>query len=390
MHNSSGGVIRDRSTRWRAFAGVVGVVTFVLGVALTVLIGRADGADDALWVAVWLCAPLVGGLTAALRPRNAVGWVLLGVGVTGVGSQMSFGYSPIPPISYLQAVALDLGAPLLYLGLLLVGLLVLLFPSGTLGPGWRRWLVKAGAIAYLFAAVASFFLPTVVGDGRNYHNPLNVAVLDGPLKLVIGVATVACFGLILVAAADAVWRLRRSSGIQRQQFKWLAYSSVLLFPTMVVAAVSPGNLWVAVVPLAITANAMVGTIGLAIVRYRLYDIDRLVSRTVSYLVVVAVLFGVYVACVLLMTTVLPLRGSVSVVIAVLIAVALFAPVRSRARAIVDKRFNRSRYNAEAVVDAFAVRLGEQVSLETISADLLAAVDETVQPSHSSLWLRGPS
>jgi hypothetical protein len=135
---------------------------------------------------------------------------------------------------------------------------------------------------------------------------------------------------------------------------------------------------------------MVATIGLAIVRYRLYDIDRLVSRTVSYLCVVGLLFGVYVACVLLMTTVLPLRGSVSVVIAVLIAVALFAPVRSRARAIVDKRFNRSRYNAQAVVDAFALRLGEQVSLETISADLLAAVDQTVQPIHASLWLRSPS
>jgi hypothetical protein len=134
---------------------------------------------------------------------------------------------------------------------------------------------------------------------------------------------------------------------------------------------------------------MVATIGLSIVRYRLYDIDRLVSRTVSYLIVVGLLFGVYIGCVLLMTTILPLRGSVSVVIAVLIAVALFAPLRSRARATVDKRFNRSRYNAQAVVDAFASRLGEQVSVEAISADLLAAVDQTVQPTHSSLWLRGP-
>ncbi|HUY25271.1 MAG TPA: hypothetical protein VMV09_08215 [Candidatus Saccharimonadales bacterium] len=141
------------------------------------------------------------------------------------------------------------------------------------------------------------------------------------------------------------------------------------------------------IPAVVATNGLAASIGLAIVRYRLYDIDRIVSRTVSYLVVVGLLFGVYVACVLLMTTVLPLRGSISVVIAVLIAAGLFAPLRSRARALVDKRFNRSHYNAQSVVNSFAARLGDKVSLSSISSDLLSAVDQTVQPSHASLWLR---
>jgi hypothetical protein len=381
--------LRSRPSLWSAVAAVVGLVTFAVGITMSVLIGRADGGDDGLWVAVWLCAPVVGGLTAALRPRNAVGWVLLGAGVVGTGSQFLLAYSPALPISGLEAVALAASAPVLYLALLLIALLVLLFPSGTLAPGWRRWLVKIAAANYAIASLASFFLPTISGDVRNYHNPLSVAGLDKPAQLLISVATTLFVGIFLVAAVDAVWRQRRSSGIQRQQFKWLAYSSVLVFPALVFVVVTPGNWWVSVLPLVITANTMVATIGLSIVRYRLYDIDRLVSRTVSYLIVVGLLFGVYIGCVLLMTTILPLRGSVSVVIAVLIAVALFAPLRSRARATVDKRFNRSRYNAQAVVDAFASRLGEQVSVEAISADLLAAVDQTVQPTHSSLWLRGP-
>ncbi|HEY6538124.1 MAG TPA: hypothetical protein VI138_03680, partial [Candidatus Dormibacteraeota bacterium] len=193
--------------------------------------------------------------------------------------------------------------------------------------------------------------------------------------------------LFLLVAVEAIVRLRRSRGVQRQQFKWLAWMSVLMFPGIVVAAVAPPSWWWSPLPLLLAANGLAASVGLAIVRYRLYDIDRLVSRTVAYLLVVGLLGGVYIGCVLLLTAVLPLRGSVSIVIAVLVSVALFAPVRSRARATVDKRFNRTRYNAQAVVDAFAARLGEEVGLESISRDLMAAVDQAVQPSYVGLWLR---
>jgi hypothetical protein len=341
-----------------------------------------------LWVLIWLASPLVGGLTAFLRPRNAIGWVLLAAGVFGVTSQLAFAYSPGPHPTDLQGLALASAVPLLYLGMALVGVLIFLFPSGTLAPGWRPRLVKILAVVLIVGTIDSYFIPSLSGDARNYHNPLSVTAWDGLANAVSHFITIFYVVFVVIAVVDALLRLRRSRGVERQQFKWLAYSSLLLAPGIIFASVTPTSWWWSAIPVLIAANGLAGSIGLAIARYRLYDIDRLVSRTFSYLLVVGVLFGVYVGCVLLMTTVLPLRGSVSVVIAVLVAVALFAPLRARARAAVDKRFNRSRYDAQAVVDAFAGRLVEQVTLEAITSDLLQAVDETVQPSHASLWLRG--
>lgn len=370
-------------------APVLGVATFLAGVVATVLVDRAYGPSDALWVMIWLGCPLVGGLTAALRPRNPIGWVLLAAGVFGVCSQFAYAYSPGPHPTDLQALVIAAGTALLYVGFALVGILVLLFPSGRLAPGWRPRLVKLLAVVLVVGSIESFFIPELSGDAQNYHNPLSFPAWDGLANTVIQAVTLFYFAFLVIAVADAFLRLRRSRGIERQQFKWLAYSGLLLAPAIIFTSAMPTNWWWSVIPVLIAANGLAGSIGLAIVRYRLYDIDRLVSRSVSYLLVVGVLFGVYIGCVLLMTTVLPLRGSVSVVIAVLVAVALFAPLRARARAAVDKRFNRSRYDAQAVVDAFAGRLLEQVTLEAITSDLLQAVDETVQPSHASLWLRSP-
>jgi hypothetical protein len=370
-------------------APVLGVATFLAGVVATVLVDRAYGPSDALWAMIWLGSPLVGGVTAALRPRNAIGWVLLAAGVFGVCSQFSYAYSPGPHPTDLQALVIAAGTALVYVGMVLVGILVMLFPSGRLAPGWRPRLVKLVTVVLVVGSIDSLFIPELSGDVQNYHNPLSLPAWDGLTNTVSHAVTLFYVAFLVVAAADALLRLRRSRSIERQQFKWLAYSGLLLAPAIIFTSVTPTSWWWSVIPLLIAANGLAGSIGLAIVRYRLYDIDRLVSRSVAYLLVVGVLFGVYIGCVLLLTTVLPLRGSVSVVIAVLVAVALFAPLRARARAAVDKRFNRSRYDAQAVVDAFAGRLVEQVTLEAITSDLLHAVDETVQPSHASLWLRGP-
>ncbi|MGA7173254.1 MAG: hypothetical protein WCB86_10385 [Candidatus Dormiibacterota bacterium] len=368
-------------------ATVLGIGSFLGGMVAALLVDRAYGPGDALWVLIWLGSSLVGGLTAALRPRNPIGWMLLAAGVVGVSSQFAYGYSPGPHLTYLQAVGLASGDALLYLALSLVGALVLLFPSGTLAGRWRPLLVKVLAIVVVLGMIDCYFIPVLSGDAQGYRNPLSVPAWDGVANALNHAVLVFYVGFMLIAVADAFLRLRRSRGIERQQFKWLAYTSLLLAPSVVFASVTPTSWWWSVIPVLIAGNGMAASIGLAIARYRLYDIDRLVSRTVSYLLVVGLLFGVYVGCVLLLTSVLPLRGSVSVVIAVLVAVALFAPLRTRARSGVDKRFNRSRYNAQAVVDAFAVRLGGQVTLDAITSDLLAAVDQTVQPSHCSVWLR---
>ncbi|MGA7173395.1 MAG: hypothetical protein WB020_07440, partial [Candidatus Dormiibacterota bacterium] len=354
---------------------------------MVIVTGREFGTQDGTWVAVWLCPPLVGAVTAALRPRNAVGWILLAIGVVGVSSQIAFAYSPGPHLTDPEALVVAMGSILLYGAISLFAVLILVFPSGQAPRGWRRQLMKLLALAYALILIPALLIPQLSGDARNYTNPLAVQELSGLFNDLIRIFTLAGIVVLLIAAGDAVRRLRHARGVQRQQLKWLAFASALLVPAFILV-IPTGNLWWSALPLVVATNGVAASIGLAIVRYRLYDIERLVSRTVSYLIVVGILFGVYVACVLLMTTVLPLRGSISVAIAVLIAVALFAPVRSRARSMVDKRFNRSRYDAQAVVDSFAARLGEQVTLEAITADLLAAVDQTVQPSHTSLWLRG--
>jgi hypothetical protein len=363
-------------------------VTFCVAVVMVIVTGREFGTQDGTWVALWLCPPLVGAVTAALRPRNAVGWILLAIGVVGVGSQIADAYSPAPHLTVPEALVVAMGNFLIYGAVSLFAVLILVFPSGQAPQGWRRQLIKFLALAYALILIpSSLLIPKLSSDTRNYTNPLAVRELAGLFTQLITIFTLAGIVLLLIAAGDAIRRLRHSAGVQRQQLKWLAYASALMVPAFILV-LPTGNLWWSALPLVVATNGVAASIGLAIVRYRLYDIDRLVSRSVSYLIVVGLLFGVYVACVLLLTTVLPLRGSISVAIAVLIAVALFAPVRSRARSMVDKRFNRSRYDAQAVVDSFAARLGELVTLEAITADLLAAVDQTVQPSHTSLWLRG--
>ncbi|HUY08619.1 MAG TPA: hypothetical protein VMW80_04105 [Candidatus Dormibacteraeota bacterium] len=363
-------------------------MTFCVAVAMVIVTGREFGTQDGTWVALWLCPPVVGAVTAALRPRNAVGWILLAIGVVGVGSQIAYAYSPGPHLTVPEGLVVSMGNILIYGAITLFVVLILVFPSGHAARGWRRQLIKFLAVTYALILIPSLLVPKLSSDAHNYTNPLAVRELGGVFNDVIMVFTLGGIVTLLIAAGDAIRRLRHATGVQRQQLKWLAYASALFVPAFILV-LPTGNLWWSALPLAVATNGVAASIGLAIVRYRLYDIDRLVSRTVSYLIVVGLLFSVYVACVLLMTTFLPLRGSVSVVIAVLIAVALFAPVRSRARSAVDKRFNRSRYDAQAVVDSFASRIGEQVTLDAITADLLAAVDQTVQPSHTSLWLRGP-
>ncbi|HVC38351.1 MAG TPA: hypothetical protein VNH20_00045 [Candidatus Dormibacteraeota bacterium] len=368
-------------------AAFIGAATFCAAVSLVVAIARAYGASDAMWAGAWLCPPLVGAVAASRRPGNAVGWLLLAVGVMGTAGQAAYAYNPGPHLTIPEALVVGLGNPLLFLSLGGAAVLILVFPSGSFGARQRRRVITVVGLVFGFLFLASYLTPIISSDAGNFANPLAPTGLAGATTSLTIALTALALVLLILVVADAVRRQRQSSGVERQQFRWLAYASVLLGVAMVIALSPVGNFWWSALPLVIASNGMAASIGLAIVRYRLYDIDRLVSRTVSYLIVVGLLTGVYAGCVLLLTSVLPLRGSVSVVVAVLVSAGLFAPVQRRARAVVDKRFNRSRYDAQVVVEIFAARLGEKVTLEAISADLIAAVRQTVQPSHASLWLR---
>jgi hypothetical protein len=368
-------------------ATVVGVTTSAVVVALVVVIAGAHGAGDATWGAAWFIPPLIGAVAAARRPGNAVGWLLLFIGCIGAASQAAYAYAPTPPLTIPEAVLSASATPLFYLALAGLVVLIVVFPTGRRPRGPRRYIVQFALVWYVVTATAALLSPTIVGDARTYSNPLQITALNGFMSAMANAGGLFVVALFVLAAGDAIRRQLRAHGIERQQFKWLAYTAALGVPAAIIVVSPAGNYWWSAIPVVVATNGAAASIGLAIVRYRLYDIDRIVSRTVSYVAVVALLFGVYVACVLLLTAVLPLRGSVGVVIAVLIAAGLFAPVRSRAQALVDKRFNRSHYNAQWAVDSFAARLRDQLNLDAISADLLAAVDQTVQPSHVSLWLR---
>ena len=368
-------------------AAVLGAATFLVAVATSVLVNRTYGPGDALWVLIWLGCPLVGGMTAALRPKNAIGWVLLAAGVFGVSSQLLYAYSPGPHPTDLQALALASGGPLLYLGMTMVGILVFLFPTGTLAPGWRPRLVELLAVVLTVGTIDSYFIPLLSGDARNYHNPLSFAAWDGLANTVIDAITIFYVVFLLIAVADALVRLRRSRGIERQQFKWLAYTSLLLAPAIIFTSVTPTSWWWSVIPVLIAANGLAGSIGLAIVRYRLYDIDRLISRTLSYALVTGLLIGVYVGLVTLATRVLPFSSPLGVAASTLAAVGLFTPLRRRVQRLVDRRFNRARYDAEATVAAFAQRVRDDVDLEVVSSEFVRAVQASVEPAHVSLWLR---
>jgi hypothetical protein len=196
----------------------------------------------------------------------------------------------------------------------------------------------------------------------------------------------------LASVAGQVARYRRSSGERRQQLKWLltgAVAGVAALGISVVLRAGPGSLAFASSAVSVTGLlALPVSMGVAVFKYRLFDIDRIVSRTLGYAIVTGLLLGVYAGLVLLATGVLAVHAPVAVAAATLAAAALFTPVRRRVQRIVDHRFNRARYDADRTIAAFAGRLQDAVDLDTVRGDLLAAVHQALEPAHASVWLAG--
>jgi len=356
---------------------------------------------------VGLTYVVVGALIASRRPRNPIGWIFLVCmalisfgGVGDVADQYAIyatltnpGSLPGPDwIVWVGNVALVAAfATLLIFSLLL-------FPDGRLPSArWRPVGILAGV------AIAGLTIESFFGAAGSQPAPVGLqspVTATGVFANVIAVASVPMFlltvGMLGAAIVAIVGRFRRATGIERQQLKWFAYGaawipSVALFG-FVQLAVLPRDLSNAVAnqlwPLS-AAGIPVAT-GVALLRYRLYDIDLLLNRTLVYGVLSAVLAATYFSSVLLFETVLrPLTAGseVAVALSTLAVVALFAPLRTRIQAAVDRRFYRARYDAGRTLDAFSVRLRDEVDLGAVRADLIDAVSSTVQPAHASVWLR---
>jgi hypothetical protein len=337
----------------------------------------------------------VGTVVVSRRPGNVIGWLCCGIGLT----QILAGFGGRSAQSVLAedssygpgwVVLYELGELCWELSWALLALLLLLFPTGRLpSRRWRPVAWAAGAVLVL-AALSSPFLPGPPADGLR-PNPIAIPALEGVLQLAYNTAGSVLFGVILAALVSLIARFRRATRSERQQVKWFAYGTalLLLLPAAgLIGAKLPdpaGDLTAAAI-----VSALPVTIGIAVLRYRLYDIDRLVNRTVVYGLLTVLLAGVYAGLVFALSQLLnpaDQQSALAVAASTLVVAALFQPARRRIQGLVDRRFNRRRYDAARTVAAFSTRLRDQIELATLSTELLAVVDQTMQPTQASLWLR---
>lgn len=345
---------------------------------------------------VFLLAFAAAGVVVARRePQNPMGWLLLAVALVWEVGDFAGAYSyqdyvidhGTLPLGHVAM--LGNAAQTLFYGLLIFPLIILCFPDGRLGRRWR-WPLRGYLVICLLEVTVTV---KVVVDDFRLRQPFNSSgnlVGLGPwspfVRHVEGWTLLAVFGLSIAAAVYQVRNFRRASGERRQQLKWLGSAAAICavtLPTFVWENAPP--LVADLLPLALTAVPI--AIGVGILRYRLYEIDRLFSRTLSYVILTALLAGTFVGVVALTTDLLPFSSGVGVAASTLAATVLFNPLRRRVQRIVDRRFNRSRYDAERIVEAFAARLRDAVELESVEAELLDVVQRALEPAHASLWIR---
>jgi peptidoglycan/LPS O-acetylase OafA/YrhL len=333
----------------------------------------------------------VGLVVARHQPGNAIGWLLLGaaawIPLTVAASEYAalvydYGHRGIPGLGPVAVVL----SGLFTFVIVVFPLVTLVFPDGRLpSPRWR-WVLWSYLALCLILPV-SYTAATaadVAGHHLAYLASGQVAAPDAPPSwtefVFFGTVGLAWLGALGHQAAS--WR--RSSGERRQQLKWLLSGTVVCAVLGIWALATNSAIWeVAILGLC----ALPASMGVAILRYRLYDIDRIISRTLAYAIITGLLVGIYAGLVLLATQVLGFASTWAVAGSTLAAVALFSPVRRRVQRAVDRRFNRARYDADAAVTAFAGRLQDAVDLDAVRADLLTSVAAALEPAHLSVWLQ---
>jgi hypothetical protein len=351
-------------------------------------------------IPVWFLAAfgVVGFVVAWRKPGNPLGWIFLGGAAFGVISEDASFYTVAGyrlghgglPLGWVALLAQPGWAP----AIMLFGLSVLLFPDGRLrSPRWRwvLWVYLAAGLLW----IAGIEILTI-GAIASHHVAVDASGnLAGPAVSAAWWNTVQDVFLALLAACwlGSLASYRRSSGERRQQLKWLASGVAVVVAGVVASQALSGRHGVpGVIGHIMGAAALLAlpvTMGVAIFRYRLFDIDRIISRTLSYAVVTGLLVGVYVGIVLLATRVVSITTPVAVAASTLAAAALFNPLRRRVQRAVDRRFNRTRYDADAAVAAFAARLKDAVDLDSVGSDLASTVRQALEPAHVSVWISRP-
>src|SRR5215211_3524289 len=353
-----------RTAAWLAWtACALSLALTALTVLLIVLLLRSDTPIYYYWLETSMVAvgySTVGAIVAGRLPESPIGWLFCAIG--------------------------------LIFGLGLIVFLDLLFPNGRMpSPRWR-WFARFTAIALLPAAILGALSPGLILSST-LQNPIGIEGLPNVSRAIEAFM----YLLVMFGASSMLARLRHAGRIERQQIKWFAYATAVAISGVILKnTVYPvvNVTWVWWIGLVLTTVGVVSSpiaMGIAIFRYRLYQIDLIINRTLVYGSLTAVLAGVYLGGVVLLQyafrALIGEESQLAVVASTLIIAALFIPLRRRIQGFIDRRFYRRKYDARKTLESFSAKLRNQTDLEALSEDLVGVVGETMQPAHVSLWLR---
>lgn len=381
----------------RATLAAIGltVTTFALmavDIAMRQAYPEARGSVDGLALLPMLISlATVGGLVAARRPDNSYGWVvaadalawtLNGVSMDYAALALARGLPGAGPAALIGVVTASLGWGLF------VTFVLLLYPTGTLpSPRWK-WVGRAAAAGLLLMTVGLSWSSLKLGPAetvRLFGNGETVRE-SGAAEVLNAIGHLLVFATLLAGVVSLFVRRRRADAVQRLQLKWFAFGGAMVAVSILIAPLFGDFAWMEIAAI----SAMPVVIGIAILRWHLYDIDRIVSRTVAYALLTLLLVGIYLAAVTVLTTITTSRTTdapIAVAAATLLAAAAFQPARRRIQSVVDRRFNRARYNARRTVEDFATSLRQEVDLDDVHGHLVETVDEVLQPAAVTVWLR---
>ena len=390
--------MRARRPSVRAW-GLCGLAILMMGAGV-VLEQASNAPSDGsllenilLWLA-FLSFPVLGAMVASRQPRNAIGWIFIAVGV-GIGFLVTgteYAYYGLVLDNEVPGAAVGAWFEQ-WLWLPSTGLILtfglLLFPNGRLPSRRWGWVAWVTGLLIAFVTIAGMMEERLQGHGYSVDNPVGVPGL-GDVEETFDPVLLLLLGCIFLCAASIVARFRRARGDERQQLKLVAFGACFMVVMLFISDllddfVGDGFGWLFPVVLLV----FLASIAVAMLKYRLYDIDLVINRTLVYGALTALLAATYLGLVVLLQGAIPAADDSDLTIAgsTLAVAALFRPLRSRVQGFIDRRFYRRKFDAQQTLESFSASLREDVDLDHLSADLLRVVQDTMQPVHSSLWLR---